>query len=463
MKAWVITKKDLRLLVRDRRALAVLLFLPLIFITIIGLTTGKLLGWQSRNQRLRIAVVDEVAYDQIGSREFNRDDDQGNAPDSSATSPADGASPADSEDEDEATESTEEDKRRDRKIARNLVVKLMNRLQQRRGIDVLVVEDLEEAVQLYQTDEATAALVIGPDFYRRITKLSPEDILEPSERKLASGLSGLDIRLEAKSTSSSTYSVIEQLVWADALATIAPGVLCRNRLIRRRMRARCAALDAEADAPPIAVEPIQPHATEANSELYQQLVPSYTVMFVFFLVNIMARSFIHERDLGTLRRLRIAPLSEPSLLAGKTIPFFILSLVQTALLFVCGYLLFGMSWGNNPWLLLPVVAATSLSATALGLLVATWARTESQVSAYANIVVITMAGISGCFMPREWLPDTMRTISLGTPHAWALIAYHQILRNDIPDLSIVLKSCGVLVGMSLLFFLVGCQRFRRLD
>ena len=38
---------------------------------------------------------------------------------------------------------------------------------------------------------------------------------------------------------------------------------------------------------------------------------------------------------------------------------------------MCGKLLFGMSWGNAPWLLLPVIVCTSMAATALGLLVAT--------------------------------------------------------------------------------------------
>ena len=79
--------------------------------------------------------------------------------------------------------------------------------------------------------------------------------------------------------------------------------------------------------------------------MYQELVPSYTVMFVFFLVNIMARSFIRERDEGTLIRLRAAPVSVVSLLVGKTTPFFIVSVVQCTLLFVFGKLLFGMSWG----------------------------------------------------------------------------------------------------------------------
>ena len=53
MKSWEITKKDIRLLVRDARALFVLLVLPMVFITIIGLTMGKLFGWRNTNQILQ--------------------------------------------------------------------------------------------------------------------------------------------------------------------------------------------------------------------------------------------------------------------------------------------------------------------------------------------------------------------------------------------------------------------------
>ena len=39
-------------------------------------------------------------------------------------------------------------------------------------------------------------------------------------------------------------------------------------------------------------------------------------MFVFFVVNFMARSFIEERQLETLKRLRIAAISPTGLLLG---------------------------------------------------------------------------------------------------------------------------------------------------
>ena len=99
----------------------------------------------------------------------------------------------------------------------------------------------------------------------------------------------------------------------------------------------------------------------------------------------------------------------------------------------------------------------------VGLLVATLVRTDSQVSAYANVVVITMAGISGCFVPRDWLPETMQLLSLVTPHAWALIGYHELLSVKAPSLGVVTQSCGMLLGFSLLFFLLGCLRFSRVE
>src|SRR5262245_19063036 len=96
-----------------------------------------------------------------------------------------------------------------------------------------------------------------------------------------------------------------------------------------------------------------------------------------------------------------------------------------------------MSLGFHPWMLAPVMFTTSLAATALGLMVATAVRTDSQVSAYANFLVLTMAGISGCLMPRSWQPELMQQVGLITPHAWALVAYDQILNTPDPYLPVV--------------------------
>src|SRR5437773_1831815 len=105
---------------------------------------------------------------------------------------------------------------------------------------------------------------------------------------------------------------------------------------------------------------------------YQVLVPSYTVMFAFFLVLTVGWLFVAERRHGTLVRLRAAPLARWQILLGKLIPCLVVSLFQGFFLLACGKVVFGMSWGMQPWLLVPVVVSTSLAAVGLGSLVVAW-------------------------------------------------------------------------------------------
>jgi ABC-2 type transport system permease protein len=195
---------------------------------------------------------------------------------------------------------------------------------------------------------------------------------------------------------------------------------------------------------------------------YQILVPSYTVMFAFFLVLTVGWLFVGERRQGTLKRLRAAPLSRTEILLGKMVPCYLLSLFQGVFLLGAGKLVFAMSWGSQPLWVLPVVATTSLAAMGLALLVATVARTETQVAIYGTLLVVVLAGVSGCLMgDRELMPESMQKISLFTPHAWALMAYKQLLANPgSPNLALVGESCAVLAGFGLVFVLLSWWTLR---
>lgn len=437
MTFWEIARKDLILLRRDARALFVLVAFPLLFITIVGMTTGQLLGWKSENNVLKIGLVDGVDYAAI------TDDGE-------------------------------------RQQARNMVAKIANRLQEEYRCRVIVLESRADVQQMLDDEEVNAVLVVGPEFYQRVLALQVGDILSRKEGRLKEGLVSFDCSLESNlRETSTTLSIIDKSIFGAAVETVTPYILCDHTKINLGNIQKNAGLRAKLGCLQLHNEKVVIRTkTETNTEeeaeetgetsgggkqVYQGIIPSYTVMFVFFLVNIMGRSFLHERELGTLRRLRLAPISSAALVAGKTVPFLVISLLQSVLLFLSGRLIFGMSWGAVPLMLLPVIFCTSLAATGLGLVVATLVRSESQVSAYGNVVVITMAGISGCFMPRAWLPPQLQQISLGTPHAWALISYEQLLKQQTPDLAIVWQNCGVLVLFATLFFLFGCWRFRSLQ
>jgi len=187
-------------------------------------------------------------------------------------------------------------------------------------------------------------------------------------------------------------------------------------------------------------------------------VPSYTVMFAFFLVLSVGWLFVAERMHGTLARLRAASLTRAQILLGKLLPCLLVSLAQGFFLLGCGYVIFGMTWGSRPDLLVPVVLCTSVAAVGLAVLVAIIARTETQVAVYGTLLVLVLGGVSGSLMPRDLMPEKMKTASLVTPHAWALDAYSQLLASPNPDPTFIATACGVLLAFGAVFTLLAWWR-----
>jgi ABC-type multidrug transport system permease subunit len=117
-----------------------------------------------------------------------------------------------------------------------------------------------------------------------------------------------------------------------------------------------------------------------------------------------------------------------------------------------------MRWGPDAWSLarqvlwlLPVVLTTSLAAMGMALLVAALARTEFQVAIFGTLLVLALAFVGGCLIPRELMPEEAQPLTRVTPHAWALDAYRQLLLSTQPNLAVVAWSSLALGGFGLGF------------
>jgi ABC-2 type transport system permease protein len=410
MNASQITWKDLLLLSRDRRTLFVLVALPLAFIAIIGSSTGQLFSEAQNARKYKLGVVD--------------------------------------------TDKSE--------LATNLIDELHNL----KALEVVSFPDSKSAKQALAENDIHVVLQIGPKYHELVDELEVYDILHPKEGRLQGSAKSLDVSVEAGSFLANASELLETVVFGFALQTVGTTVVKKNpklavQIQKASSQSRPQLEDQLKELPTAPASQAQP--PNLNTIVYQTVVPGYTVMFVFFIVNFMARSFIGEHDMGTLSRLRLAPITRSGMMIGKTVPFLVISLIQTALLFLAGKVLFGMDWGRQPWLLLPVMLCTSMAATSLGLMVATLVRTEAQVSAYGNFLVLTMAGISGCMMPRSWQPELMQKLGLVTPHSWALIAYDQILNRPNPEMTVVVRCCLTMLAFSTAYFAVGWWRSREME
>ncbi len=401
MSGWYITVKDLFVLMRDKQALVLLLVLPLLLISIIGMSTGQFLTHDDTLERVSIVVVDQ----------------------------------------------------NDSETSRDLIIEL------RKWPEFLITSSpsKEAARAVLRHGDATLILIVGPQFEDLVDEFRMHDLFNMKDEEPGASLAALDLNVEAKPNAGLVGELLDGALYSLVVKFIAPIAARKNPITRSWLKSQ---EDEDASKSATASVPAVAKPKPKVSIVFQWVVPGFTVMFAFFLINIMARSFMIERDQGTLRRLLTAPVGTLTLLVGKTVPFYLTSIVQCSLLFLCGKVLFGMPWGTEPAYLIPVILCTSASAASLGLLLSTMVRTDQQISSYGTALILVLSALSGCFLPRELFPKMMKTISLFTPHAWSLKAFDEVLNQPLVDPLLIEKCCGVLLVYSNVCFTTGWWRFR---
>jgi len=186
----------------------------------------------------------------------------------------------------------------------------------------------------------------------------------------------------------------------------------------------------------------------------QQNVPAWLIFGMFFVVMPISSLFIVERREGTLARLASLQVPLWMLLAGKVGPFFVINLLQAALMLLAGRFLVPWFGGEalafpERWdLLAAVTACTSLAAIGWGLTVAFWARTMEQATVIGGVGNILAAAIGGIMVPRFVMPEAMRTLADLSPMAWALEGFHAVMlrQGGIADIAL---PCLKLLALAL--------------
>ena len=200
-------------------------------------------------------------------------------------------------------------------------------------------------------------------------------------------------------------------------------------------------------------------ATVRTPSSAEQNVPGYTIYGVFFIITTISTSLFREKNEGTLRRLQAAPISRMALLAGKMLPYYLVNLMQIALMFAVGMLVFHIGLGNHPLALIPLSMATAATATGLGLLIASLGKTLEQVGSLSTVLSIVLSALGGMMVPVYVMPAFMQKLTLAIPHAWALTGFQDVIVRG-QGIAAVLPIVGVLMGFALVFWALALWRFR---
>jgi len=135
----------------------------------------------------------------------------------------------------------------------------------------------------------------------------------------------------------------------------------------------------------------------SSPDLVNQFLPGVVNMFVLFAITMSARAIIEEKKKGTLERLLTTRLSVSQLFFGKYLASIVRGLIQTIILLALAYAVFQLF---TPLSFLQCIAVAVLfagAAGALGLVIATIARSEDAATWISVFFTMAMVMLGGTF------------------------------------------------------------------
>jgi ABC-2 type transport system permease protein len=189
-------------------------------------------------------------------------------------------------------------------------------------------------------------------------------------------------------------------------------------------------------APPeplVSVEPRVWYNPELRSTLF--LVPGL-IAYIAMITAVVstALSIVREKERGTMEQVRMAPLDAASFVVGKTVPYFVVSLLSALVIIVVAMALFGMPMRGSWLVLLLALSLFLVGALGLGLLISSVADTQQvafQAALLASFLPTLM--LSGFIFPISSMPRFLQLVTYAVPARYFLIA----LRG------VVLKGAGI--------------------
>jgi ABC-2 type transport system permease protein len=207
----------------------------------------------------------------------------------------------------------------------------------------------------------------------------------------------------------------------------------------------------------------QPLGASAARSEFETYVPGVLIFAVIMLIFLAAMTAAGEVERGTLRRLKITPMTSFDLLGGITLAITMVGTLSVMLTFLTAVAL-GFRSQGPVWAAVLIGAVTSLSVIGMGMITACFAKTVSQAFVVANFPLGLLMFFSGVIMP---IPKvTLFTLggqAVGLydilPPTHAVAALNKILTLGA-GLGDVTYELTALVILSLVYLAIGMGLFQ---
>ena len=191
-----------------------------------------------------------------------------------------------------------------------------------------------------------------------------------------------------------------------------------------------------------------------------QAVAGVAVMMLLFSVAGIGGSILSERESGTLKRLLVSPLQAEMILGGKLVYALVIALLQLLVMFIFAWLAFGLNIWDAPLSLGLTILATALACSSFGIFLASISQSRKQLEGLSTILILIMSAMGGSMIPLFLMPRIMQDIAVVSVNYWSIQAFFDIFARDAGFLAVLWKA-GILTGIAAFLMILSAFFFRK--
>ncbi|GAA1007774.1 hypothetical protein Aple_071240 [Acrocarpospora pleiomorpha] len=205
----------------------------------------------------------------------------------------------------------------------------------------------------------------------------------------------------------------------------------------------------------LVLKPLYVRAVEGGTT---KVVTGLLVMFSVFAISIAGNAILAERTWKTWDRLRVSRAPAAELLLGKTLPIYLVMIVQQAILLGYGCLVIGLPIPSNIPLVLMSILVWAFTLLAIGALLAAIVRSHGELSVISDVGALTLSSLGGALVPLSLMPDWAQVAAHVSPGYWALEMLQAAVAGDTAG---TMLPAAILLGIALIAGVFAIRRLTR--
>jgi ABC-2 type transport system permease protein len=183
-------------------------------------------------------------------------------------------------------------------------------------------------------------------------------------------------------------------------------------------------------------------------------------LILVMVVSLTAFAVVREREIGTLEQVMVTPIGRLEFILGKTVPFFLIGLLDTTLISLIGTLWFGVPLRGSIGVLAIGAVLFILCMLGIGLFISTISRTQQQAMVSGFFFNMPAIIFSGFGTPISSMPEFLQWLTYLDPLRYFLDVLRGVYLKGV-GMDVLWPQMTAVSVLGLIMLTVSVTRFRK--